>query len=73
MVDPVADALARKRWAAITALRAVGAAMIVVGLLIVNGAIALPHVAGYVLVGIGLADTFVMPQFLARKWRTPKP
>ena len=73
MVDPVADALARKRWAAITALRAVGVAMIVVGLLIVNGAIALPHVAGYVLVGIGLVDTFVMPQFLARKWRTPKP
>jgi len=70
MADPATDALARKRWAAITALRAVGVGMVVFGLLIVNHAVALPEVAGYVLVGIGLIDTFVMPQVLARKWRS---
>lgn len=72
MADPASDALARKRWAAISALRAVGVAMIVAGLLIVNHAVALPEAVGYVLVGFGLLDTFLMPQYLARKWRTPK-
>lgn len=72
MAEPAADALARKRWAAISALRAVGVAMIVAGLLIVNRAIAVPEVVGYVLVGLGLIDTFLVPQFLARKWRTPR-
>jgi hypothetical protein len=31
------------------------------------------HLVGYVLIVAGLADGFLVPQFLARKWRTPQP
>lgn len=73
MADPADDALARNRWAVITALRLAGVAMVVAGVLTVNGVLGLPVVAGYVLLAAGLVDTFVVPQLLARKWRTPRP
>lgn len=72
MVDPAAEDLARRRWLAISVLRLMGVAMTMVGLLIINQVIALPEMVGYVLIGLGLLDTFLVPQFLARKWRTPK-
>lgn len=72
MADPASDALAQKRWMAITVLRLVGVLMVVAGILAVNGAIALPVEAGYVLIALGVLDTFLVPQFLARRWRSPK-
>ena len=79
MVDPNpdpradADALARNRWAVITALRLAGVAMVVAGVLTINGVLGLPTAAGYVLLAVGLLDTFLVPHLLARKWRTPRP
>ena len=67
------DDRARNRWVAIQAMRMVGMAMAVVGLLIQGGVIRLPHLAGYVLLAIGLLDVFVVPTLLARKWRSPRP
>lgn len=72
MAEPVSDAIARNRWIVLSAMRAAGVAMVVVGILIVNGAIPAPDVAGYVLVAVGIIDTFIVPQVLARKWRSPK-
>lgn len=66
------DSLARSRFLAIAMLRFAGVAMIVAGILILNGAIAAPPVVGYVLAAIGFIDTFFVPQYLARKWRTPR-
>jgi hypothetical protein len=66
---------ARSRWIIIQAMRLLGVAMIVVGILLTQGKLDLAgdsnELLGYLLVVIGLVDGFVMPQVLARKWRTP--
>lgn len=62
---------ARTRWLAIQAVRWSGLGIFVLGLLIVAGKIGLPEIAGYVLIGVGILDAFLMPAFLARLWKTP--
>ena len=71
MHESVSEDVARGRWMAINALRIMGVAMVVVGILALQGVIGIPEVAGYVLVAIGLVDVFLVPRILARKWRTP--
>jgi hypothetical protein len=71
MVEPVSDDTARNRWAVITAARLAGVAAVVLGLLIVQRVVEAPELLGYALVLIGLADTFVVPIVLARRWRSP--
>ncbi len=61
----------RARFMALNAVRLGGVALVVIALLIVNRAIDLPVVVGWVFLGVGLIDVFVIPQLLARKWRTP--
>jgi hypothetical protein len=72
MDDRVSDDVARNRWMVINAVRASGVAMVMVAILILQGAIPLPALAGYVILGVGLIDIFVAPQLLARKWRSPR-
>lgn len=64
-------ALESQRFFMINALRLSGVAFVIAGILIINGVIDLAAGAGYVLLAVGLLDIFVVPQFLARKWRTP--
>lgn len=64
-------ALERNRFVVINVIRLSGAALILIGILIVNGAIDLPRVVGYVFIPLGLVEVFLMPLVLARKWRTP--
>jgi len=71
MADPVSEETARNRWAVIQVMRVLGFAMVLVGILMVRGVIEASALLGYILIGIGLLDGFLMPQFLARKWRTP--
>ena len=71
MDDRVSDVDARNRWLVITALRIAGVAMVLVGLLIVRQVIPEPAWAGYTILAVGLADVFLVPLVLARKWRTP--
>jgi hypothetical protein len=71
MDDPASDDVARNRWMVINALRAAGVAMVLVGLLIVREVIPEPAWAGYTILAVGLADVFLVPLLLARKWRTP--
>ncbi len=69
--DP--DTLARNRFFVIAAMRLGGVAMLVIGLMVVAGRItAIPPVAGYALVLIGLADFLIVPRLLARRWRSPR-
>jgi hypothetical protein len=65
------DALARKRFMAIQTMRFMGAALVILGMLIVNGNIDLPRVAGYVLVLVGIVDALFMPTILTRRWKSP--
>jgi hypothetical protein len=65
------DDRARNRLLIINAVRLGGVAMVLVGILGLRGVFEYPAVAGYILVVVGLIDVFVVPQMLARKWRTP--
>ena len=62
---------AKGRFLVLQMLRLSGIALVILGLLIVNGAIALPTIAGYALLAIGVADALFVPPFLARKWKSP--
>lgn len=64
---------AKSRFIAIQAMRWIGAAMVLVGLLIINRRIALPEIAGMVLVVVGLFDALIVPTILARRWKSPPP
>lgn len=71
MQEPVSEDVARGRWMVINVVRLAGVAMVVVGLMAVQGVFEFPAIAGYILLGVGLLDIFVMPMVLARKWRSP--
>ena len=71
MEKPVSEEVARGRWMAINAVRAGGAAMVLVGILGLEGVIEYPTIAGYILVGVGVIDIFFVPLVMARKWRSP--
>jgi hypothetical protein len=72
MQQPVSEEEARNRWMVISASRLAGAAMALVGLLILSEVIPVdPMWVGYVILGAGLVDFFLVPVLLARKWRSP--
>ncbi|MCW1427734.1 hypothetical protein [Novosphingobium sp. JCM 18896] len=62
---------ARNRFIVIQAMRWIGTALALVGLLVINRKIDLPIEAGYALFVIGLLDALVMPTLLARRWKSP--
>ena len=65
------DDPARARFAVIQLLRIAGVALVVFALLVIAGRFALPRAAGYVALGFGLVDVFVVPLLLARHWKSP--
>jgi hypothetical protein len=70
--DPARDdELAKKRFVAIQAMRFMGAALVILGLLIINGMIDLPRIVGFVLAGVGIADALIMPLVLTKRWKSP--
>jgi len=72
MMPDEREALARRRYFAMTGLRLGGAAMAVFGLVVIAGRVdAVPRIAGYVLVLFGLVELAIVPRMLARAWRTP--
>ena len=66
---------AAARFAVIQVLRLSGVALVILGLVIVAGPSqrlsGLPDWAGYIVLVVGLADVFVVPTLLARRWRSP--
>ena len=68
--DPAADQ-ARARHLVLSVQRVLGAGLIMLGLLALNGRLPWGRLAGFVLVIIGLVDFAVLPIVLARRWRTP--
>ena len=63
---------AAARFAIIQAVRLSGVGLVIVGMLALSGRLSLPDWIGYPLLAVGLADIFLIPQVLVRKWRTPK-
>lgn len=62
---------ARARFAAITLIRMSGAVLVLLGILITEGKLALPWWIGLILTLFGLFDVFAMPLILARRWKSP--
>lgn len=72
-----ADALARKRFFAITAIRLMGAFFVMIGFVLISGGFTLAgqptdRWIGVAVVLVGAFDFAVMPLLLARRWRSPK-
>lgn len=64
---------AAARFAVIQVMRLAGVAMVVLGMLVATGRLPqLPAWSGYLLLVLGLADVFIVPTLLARRWRSPK-
>ncbi len=71
------DALARKRFFAITAMRLMGAAFVMIGFILISGGFSVAgqptdRWIGAAIVLVGAFDFAVMPVILARRWRSPK-
>lgn len=63
---------AAARFAIIQAVRLTGVICVIGGMLAATGRTPLPEWVGYALLANGIVDTFIIPQMLVRKWRTPK-
>jgi xanthosine utilization system XapX-like protein len=74
MNTPEQEALAKKRFLAMNLVRLMGVAMIIVGLLFALDKVDVPqpprHLIGLVLIVIGMIDAFIVPQLLAKRWRS---
>jgi hypothetical protein len=67
------EALAKKRFLAISLIRLSGGVFLTLGLFILGGKFAMPMVAGWVFTAIGMIDLLVVPAFLAKKWKSRQP
>lgn len=69
-LDPIHDDLAKRRFFTIQAVRIGGLALLLFGIVAVNGRIGVPRETGYVLVPVGLVLFAVLPAMLARHWKS---
>jgi len=70
--DPGNDP-AKSRYMAIQAMRWIGLALVLLGLMAIYGRIDLPRAAGYVLFLAGILAALIGPSVLARRWKSPPP
>lgn len=68
----MSDDVARLRFFMLNAVRVAGVVLVLLGILAARGVVDLPRVAAYAVIAVGLIDVFVVPQVLARRWRTPR-
>lgn len=76
-MTPADDALAKKRFFAIAAMRVMGAIFVLAGFVLIRGGFELAgqptdRWIGVAVVLLGAFDFAVMPMLLARRWRSPK-
>jgi hypothetical protein len=64
---------AKARFYFIAFHRVLGAALVVLGLMVIEGRIDWPEKLGYAFLVLGLVDVFIAPLALARLWRTRRP
>lgn len=64
---------AKARFFIIAAVRLSGVALVFLGMAVLAGKLPLPRIAGYAIAGIGMFDAFVLPLFLTKRWKTPRP
>jgi hypothetical protein len=63
--------LARKRFIALTLLRATGVVLMLIGMgIIASQAVQPSDLVGGIIFVVGLVDSLILPRILIRKWRT---
>jgi hypothetical protein len=72
MDNRVSDEIARNRFLVIGLARFSGVALVLIAILILTHTVDLPDWIGFVILAAGLVDIFLVPQWLARKWATPR-
>lgn len=65
-----AEARAKGRFMLINAMRIAGVVMILAGIAVFNDVLPLPDWTAYLLLTLGMFETFVTPTLLARMWST---
>lgn len=66
------DNLARTRFIILTALRASGVALMLLGMGIIGSRMIEPSdLIGSIVFAIGFLDSLILPRLLIRKWRSP--
>lgn len=65
------EELARKRFMLLQIIRLGGAVMAMIGAVIISGRLIDMPMLGYVLLIVGAVEFFVLPNLIARGWRTP--
>lgn len=63
---------AKARFVTLSALRLLGALLVLLGILITQQRFAVPEFVGYILIAFGLFDVFLAPTLLARRWNRDK-
>lgn len=69
---PSGDSTARNRFLIISLMRFAGVAMILFGVLVLNGVVVLPPWSAWLLIVLGAFETFVTPRLLARLWSSDR-
>ena len=64
------EAQSRQRFMLINFMRVAGVVMILAGIAVFNDVLPLPDWAGWMLLVLGMFETFVTPTLLARIWST---
>ncbi|MGB3738533.1 MAG: hypothetical protein WA948_04185 [Pontixanthobacter sp.] len=67
-----ADDPARRRYFIIAFTRLIGAVLLIIGVATVRGMTGGSPELGYVLMVVGAIAVLVVPQWLVRKWRSPR-
>jgi thiosulfate reductase cytochrome b subunit len=65
------DDRARNRYFTIQAVRFAGVVQILLALVVLEGKLDWPGIIGYLLLANGLADVFLIPRLMAKRWRSP--
>ena len=66
--NPNSELEARNRFLLMNAMRLGGVIMVMIGIAISVGEWNIPPVVGWVLIGLGLVESLIVPQMLARMW-----
>ena len=68
--DSSATDPAKARFLMLQAVRLSGVALGVLGALVLGKILPWPEVLGYLFLALGAVDVFILPQILARRWRS---
>lgn len=72
-MNPADPDPAKARFFIIAAVRLSGVALVFVGMAVMAGKLPLPGLAGYGIAAVGMIDAFIVPLFLTKRWKTPRP